>query len=100
MKQSSITIVYIILHNVISRQRILEDEQATVTINASKVMYFAIRLAAITTFSWLITVGWNVLVAARQPLCIWSDRIALQSWATGGQCVAQRSGTVLSMIAL
>lgn len=94
------SIIYITVHNVLSKQRIDDVDYARATGNASKGTYFALRLAAISCTSWLLTSGWNLLIAARQPVCLRSDRFALQSWASGEPCVAQRIGTALSLFVL
>lgn len=94
------SIIYISIHNVLSKQRILDIGHKRSISNTSKGTYFALRLAAISCISWLTTSGWNLLIAARQPVCPWSDKFALQSWASGGACVAQRIETALSLVVL
>ena len=49
--------------------------------------------------AWLITTGWNLIVAARQPVCLPAGILAAY-WQAGGPCIAQRFGTAIAMILL
>lgn len=61
--------------------------------------YMAVRLLIVDCTMWLITSGANLIVAARQPICIPPGKI-LAYWQSGGPCVAQRAGSAVSILVL
>lgn len=61
--------------------------------------YILTRMTIGLVMAWLITTGWNLIVAARQPVCFPGGILAAY-WQAGGPCVAQRFGTAIAMILL
>lgn len=61
--------------------------------------YVLTRMTIFLIMAWLITTGWNLIVAARQPVCLPGGILAAY-WQAGGACIAQRLGAAIAVILL
>ncbi|KAF2793673.1 hypothetical protein K505DRAFT_375197 [Melanomma pulvis-pyrius CBS 109.77] len=94
-----VSIAYIIIHTIFSlKQRIWKHQRRNPSI-IKKTSYIAIRLAVTLCILWLLTSGWNLIIVARQPVCLPAGA-GLEGWEAGTTCVVGRIGTTFSIIAL
>ncbi|OCK97233.1 uncharacterized protein K441DRAFT_16083 [Cenococcum geophilum 1.58] len=94
-----VSIFYTILHSVVSRKQKTWSERRLQRSLLKKTCYLAIRLAVTLCILWLLTSGWNLITAARQPVCLPSST-HMAGWDTGPTCVAGRMSAAMSFIAL
>ena len=100
--QSTASFAYILFHEYHAHKRIrlVQTKEAFSTIR--RPVYLATRLSIILAMLWLLSSGWNMIIAARQPICLESGPLAtaLNLWQVGGTCKAQRAGAAFSIINL
>ncbi|OCL02691.1 hypothetical protein AOQ84DRAFT_392786 [Glonium stellatum] len=94
-----VSILYTILHTVVSRKQKTWSETRLQSSLLKKTCYVAIRLAVTLCILWLLTSGWNLITAARQPVCLPSSTHK-PGWETGPTCVVSRISATMSLIAL
>ncbi|EKG18913.1 hypothetical protein MPH_03797 [Macrophomina phaseolina MS6] len=94
------SISYIVLHTIVARKQNKMDHGVT-SRRFKNACYIAIRLAVTLCILWLLTSGWNFIIAARQPICLWhlSDSTD-EYWRAGSSCAAERFTAAISFIAL
>ncbi|KAF2403078.1 hypothetical protein EJ06DRAFT_319117 [Trichodelitschia bisporula] len=96
---SLLSLLYIAFHSIVSRRHILGLEDRNAPLWIQNPSYVSIRLAVAGSIAWLVTAGWNIIIAARQPVCL-SGGVVAGFWQIGGRCVAHRFGTGVTMIVL
>ncbi|KAE9976680.1 hypothetical protein EG328_002466 [Venturia inaequalis] len=96
---SFFTILYLIFHTLAARRRISSKHKENASVIVKRSAYILTRMTIGLVLLWLITTGWNLIVAARQPVCF-PDGVLAAYWQAGGACIAQRFGTAIAMILL
>lgn len=97
--QSLVTVAYIVLHTIFSlKQRIWKHQRRHPSI-VKKTLYVAIRFAVTLCILWLLTSGWNMIIVARQPVCL-PKGPGLRGWEAGTTCRVGRAGVAFAIIAL
>lgn len=99
--QAVASISYVVLHSIVARrQNRLQHEYAPRRFENA--CYVALRLAVALCILWLMTSGWNFIIAARQPTCLSesSSNATEDSWKVGSSCAAERFSSAVSFIAL
>lgn len=96
--QAIASISYVVLHSINARRqtRLQLEVKPRKYQNAC---YVAIRLAVTLCILWLMTSGWNFIIAARQPVCLPASSVG-EDWEVGGSCVAERFSAAISFVAL
>ncbi|KAF4534082.1 uncharacterized protein LTHEOB_3695 [Lasiodiplodia theobromae] len=92
---------YIILHSIVARRQ-NRLQQGVTSRKFENACYVAIRLAVTLCILWLLTSGWNFIVAARQPVCLpqsFSSDLG-DRWRVGSSCAAERFSAAISFLAL
>ncbi|GME60793.1 uncharacterized protein LTHEOB_3695 [Neofusicoccum parvum] len=95
------SISYVVVHSIVARrQNRLQHEYAPRRFENA--CYVALRLAVALCILWLMTSGWNFIIAARQPTCLSesSSNATEDSWKVGSSCAAERFSSAVSFIAL
>ncbi|KAF2703041.1 hypothetical protein K504DRAFT_539238 [Pleomassaria siparia CBS 279.74] len=94
-----VSLAYVVLHTVFSiKQRIWRHQRRNPSITM-KTSYVAVRLAVTLCILWLLTSGWNLIIIARQPMCL-PAAAELGGWEAGTTCVVGRVATAISLIVL
>ncbi|KAF2492216.1 hypothetical protein BU16DRAFT_107074 [Lophium mytilinum] len=93
------SIAYIILHSAVAWRQTSWPEVRLQRSPLSKTSYFAIRLSVTLAVLWLCTSGWNMIIAARQPICL-AKSSYLAGWEAGSTCVVGRIAIAMSLFAL
>ncbi|RDI84878.1 hypothetical protein Vi05172_g5017 [Venturia inaequalis] len=96
---SFFTILYLIFHTLAARRRRSSKYKENASVIVKRSAYILTRMTIGLVLLWLITTGWNLIVAARQPVCF-PDGVLAAYWQAGGACIAQRFGTAIAMILL
>jgi hypothetical protein len=99
MSQALGSMTYTVLHTIFSlKQRIRIHQRAHPSV-VKRTNYIAIRIVVTLCILWLLTAGWDLIIVARQPVCLpeGEDRAA---WEAGTPCVVGRAGVAMSLIAL
>jgi hypothetical protein len=94
--QSSAALAYTLFHQHSARKQRLEPRSYKRESSARAPASIAIRLLIAVVMFWLISSGWNMIIAARQLICLRRGPM-LKLWQIEGTCVAQRAGTAFSM---
>lgn len=90
---------YVVMHVFVSRRHKiwLEDNRRNSLLRTTH--YLAIRVVVAICTLWLLTSGWNLIIAARQPLCLPGSTEGA-AWQVGLTCVAGRFSAAMSIVAL
>ncbi|PVI00961.1 hypothetical protein DM02DRAFT_671640 [Periconia macrospinosa] len=92
------TFSYVLLHTVFAfKQQAWKYQGRRPFIE--KASYVATRFAATVCVLWLLTTGWNMIIIARQLVCL-PQSPSLQSWQAGPTCHANQIGVTFSTVAL
>ncbi|OJD33018.1 uncharacterized protein BKCO1_3400015 [Diplodia corticola] len=92
---------YIILHSIVYRKH-HRLQHGIVSRQLANACYVAIRLSVMLCICWLLTSGWNFIVAARQPICLPQSfsNDSDNRWRVGSSCIAERFSAAISFLAL
>ncbi|TID22687.1 hypothetical protein E2P81_ATG01814 [Venturia nashicola] len=96
---SFLSILYLMFHTLAARRRRSSKYEENANMLVKRPAYILTRMTICLAMSWLVTTGWNLIVAARQPVCFPGGVLAAY-WQAGGACIAQRFGTAIAMILL
>ncbi|KAF2455713.1 hypothetical protein BDY21DRAFT_71019 [Lineolata rhizophorae] len=95
---SIVSICYIAFHSFISsRQHSWSQDQTAPYLRNS--CYIAIRAIVALCILWLLASGWNLIIAAREPVCL-PDGSMGEPWQVGTSCRLERFSATLSILAL
>ncbi|KAH7413668.1 hypothetical protein DE146DRAFT_2515 [Phaeosphaeria sp. MPI-PUGE-AT-0046c] len=94
-----VTISYTYLHTIISLKQRIWMHQTGHLSAIKKSSYFATRHAISLCVFWLLTVGWDMILVARRPVCL-PKAPDLQVWESGSVCHVARLGMAFAVIAL
>ncbi|KIW07061.1 uncharacterized protein PV09_01952 [Verruconis gallopava] len=96
---TSASFAYIAFYEYHARKRTIMVRTEEVYSAARKPVYIASRLSIALAMLWLLSSGWNMIIAARQPICK-SGQPTLRLWQREGTCIAQRAGAAFSILNL
>ncbi|KAF2198858.1 hypothetical protein GQ43DRAFT_139706 [Delitschia confertaspora ATCC 74209] len=98
LTSSFASIAYTILHTIFS----LKQKQWVYQIPHPSLIkrnsYIAIHIARGLCVLWMLTVGWDLILVARQPSCF-AKQEDLSGWQAGSPCQVGRFAVVMSVIA-
>jgi hypothetical protein len=97
--QCTAALAYVVFHQHNARKQRLLSRSDSRNSAVKRPVCIAARLSIALAMLWLISSGWNMIIAARQPVCL--DRgPMLRLWQVKSTCKVQRAGTAFSIINL
>ena len=96
--QAGCSLAYIILHNLTSLKMTKWKHHSGRRVQEQRAVSFMVRYAAMLCATWLVAVGWNMILVARRPVCL--PESGVRSWEVGRTCVVGRVGIAGSVVAL
>ncbi|KAF1986493.1 hypothetical protein K402DRAFT_81123 [Aulographum hederae CBS 113979] len=99
LASSVVSLCYVVLHCMVTRrQQRWTDDQLQISL-MRKACHIGLRLAVTLCILWALTSGWNLIVAARQPICL-PEGSNGSRWQVGISCIVERFSAAMSLVAL
>lgn len=101
MSKCSLSIAYVIVHSIIANKK-RDNLRQLISVprtNHDRMSFSAVRLSVALCVLWLLTSGWDLIMAVRQTTCP-PDGSGETLWMTQSTCVAHRIGTCIALLTL